>query len=105
MPRREDAAPIPSTAARRHGSGSGARADATSACAHLSGDAGHLADAILNKNDPQALAAATQEAMTCMSLDPSQPGSLQMAQQAARCSSRSVTCKQANMTLTYRSRC
>ena len=44
----------------------------------------YLADAILNKNDTQALAAATQEAMTCMSLDPTQPSSLQIAQQSAK---------------------
>ena len=44
----------------------------------------YQADAIQNKNDQQALNAATQEAMTCLRLDPSQPGSLQMAQQAAR---------------------
>ena len=44
----------------------------------------YLADAIQNKSDQQALAAATQEAMTCMRLDPSQPGSLQTAQQEAR---------------------
>jgi len=43
----------------------------------------YLADAILNKNDQQALAAAAQEAMTCMNLDPTKPGSLQMAQQGA----------------------
>ncbi|MBZ5590790.1 MAG: VWA domain-containing protein [Acidobacteriia bacterium] len=44
----------------------------------------YMADAILNKNDQQALAAATQEAMVCMGLDPSQGSSLQVAQQAAR---------------------
>lgn len=44
----------------------------------------YLADAILNKSDAQALAAATQEAMTCMSLDPTQPSSLQIAQQSAK---------------------
>jgi VWFA-related protein len=43
----------------------------------------YLADAILNKNDAQALAAATQEAMTCMSLDPTQASSLTIAQQSA----------------------
>ena len=44
----------------------------------------YLADAILNKNDQQAFAAATQEAMVCMNLDPTKAGSLQMAQQEAR---------------------
>ena len=44
----------------------------------------YMADAIQNKNDQQALQAATAEAMVCMNLSPSQPGSLQTAQSAAR---------------------
>jgi VWFA-related protein len=44
----------------------------------------YMADAIQNKSDQQALQAATQEAMTCMFLNPAQPGSLQTAQSAAR---------------------
>jgi len=44
----------------------------------------YMADAIENKNDQQALQAATAEAMACMSLDPTKPGSLQQAQSAAR---------------------
>ena len=44
----------------------------------------YMADLIENKNDSQALAVATAEAMACMNLSPSLPGSLQTAQQAAR---------------------
>ena len=42
-----------------------------------------LADAIVNKNDQQALGAAAHDAMVCMNLDPSLPGSAETAQQAA----------------------
>ena len=44
----------------------------------------YMADLIQNKSDPQALQAATAEAMVCLQLDPTQQGSLQTAQQAAR---------------------
>jgi VWFA-related protein len=44
----------------------------------------YMADAIQNKNDQQAFQAATAEAMACLSLDPTKPGSLNIAQQAAR---------------------
>lgn len=43
----------------------------------------YMADLIRNKNDQQALNAATQDAMSCMSLDPRQPGSQAIAQGAA----------------------
>jgi len=45
----------------------------------------YWADLIVNKNDPIALTAATQETLVCMSMDPSQMSSAQqMAQSAAR---------------------
>jgi len=44
----------------------------------------YMADLIQNKSDQQALDVATQEAMVCMNLNPTQAGSLQMAQSAAR---------------------
>lgn len=44
----------------------------------------YMADMILNKNDQQALQAGTMDAMVCMSLDPTLPGSTAMAQQAAQ---------------------
>jgi VWFA-related protein len=43
----------------------------------------YMGDLIQNRHDPQALQAAAMDAMNCMNLSPSQPGSLQMAQQAA----------------------
>jgi VWFA-related protein len=42
----------------------------------------YMADLIQNRNDSQALQAATTDAMACLNLDPSKPGSLQIAQQA-----------------------
>jgi VWFA-related protein len=47
----------------------------------------YMADAIENKNDQQALQAAAAEAMVCLSLDPTKPGSLQTAQSAAKSAS------------------
>ncbi len=45
----------------------------------------YWADLIVNKNDPMALNAATQETLVCMSMDPTQMSSAQqMAQSAAR---------------------
>ena len=44
----------------------------------------YMADLIQNKNDQQALNVATAEAMACLNLNASLPGSLQTAQQAAR---------------------
>lgn len=43
----------------------------------------YMGDLIQNRHDQQALQAATMDAMSCMSLSPSQPGALQIAQQAA----------------------
>jgi VWFA-related protein len=44
----------------------------------------YMADAIINKSDQMAFDAATQEAISCLNLNPSQPGALQQAQMAAR---------------------
>jgi VWFA-related protein len=44
----------------------------------------YMADLIQNKNDPRALQVAADEAMVCLGLDPSQPGSLIMAMQSAK---------------------
>ena len=44
----------------------------------------YMADLIENKHDQQAFQAATQEALVCLHLDPTQPGSLHIAQQAAQ---------------------
>ncbi len=44
----------------------------------------YWADLITNKNDPIALNAAAQETMVCMSLDPTQSGSLATAKQMAQ---------------------
>ena len=50
----------------------------------------YMADLIQNKNDQQALAAATAEAIVCLQLDTSTPQAAQMAQQIAQQESRSV---------------
>jgi VWFA-related protein len=42
------------------------------------------ADAIQNRNDPQAMAAATADAASCASIDPSTPGYAQLIQQLVR---------------------
>jgi len=44
----------------------------------------YMADLIQNKSEPQALQVATDEAMICLGLDPSQPGSVVMARQSAK---------------------
>jgi len=44
----------------------------------------YQADLIQNKNDPQALAAATQDAVACMQLDTSMPGTTSTAQTMAQ---------------------
>jgi VWFA-related protein len=44
----------------------------------------YMADLIQNKNDPQALQVAADEAMICLGLDPSQQNSVVMAQQSAK---------------------
>ena len=44
----------------------------------------YQADLIQNKNDQQAFQAAIADAMSCMQLDPTQPGSVAIAQGAAR---------------------
>jgi VWFA-related protein len=44
----------------------------------------YMADLIQNKNDTQAFQVATDEAMSCLGLDPTQRGALQMAQQSVR---------------------
>jgi VWFA-related protein len=44
----------------------------------------YMADLIQSKNDPRALQVAADEAMVCLGLDPSQPGSAVMAQQSAK---------------------
>ena len=47
----------------------------------------YMADLITNRNDAQALQAATADAMQCLHMDPSTPGAAQIAQQAARTAS------------------
>ena len=44
----------------------------------------YMADLIQNKNDPQALQAAAEDAIVCMHLDTSSPGTVQMAAQSAQ---------------------
>jgi VWFA-related protein len=50
----------------------------------------YQADLIFNKNDPMALTAAVSDAMACMSLDPTQPTSLQTAQSMAQAETQHV---------------
>ena len=44
----------------------------------------YQADLIINQNDPMALQAAVQDAIMCMSLDPTMPGTVQQAQSMSR---------------------
>ena len=44
----------------------------------------YQADLIINQNDPMALQAAVADAMVCMSLDPTDPASVQVAQSMSR---------------------
>ena len=52
----------------------------------------YMGDLIQNKNDTQALSAATAEAISCLGLDPTQPGAVQQAQtQAQAAASRALS--------------
>lgn len=61
----------------------------------------YMADMIVNKNDPFALNAATQDTLVCANIDPSQPGALQQAQsQAKAAAQQTMTIGEADMRLT-----